>query len=175
MQDELTEIARAKPIEDDVAPAFEIVYEIDAKLVSKAYKRFLWRRARKLILILSSISLACLVAVFTWEMNIFLVLGGAYPAAYIVMWFAQIAQIEEGYEALQGRKMRLLFDRGGISSYSGNTFKRVQWPGVSRMVLIGGYYFIYFERDPLPGGGFPESVVGEDAMEFVRSRTQVLD
>ena len=31
-------------------PAYEIVYEFDSALASRAYKRFLWHRSRRLIL-----------------------------------------------------------------------------------------------------------------------------
>ncbi|MFT4546370.1 MAG: hypothetical protein ACI8XO_000130 [Verrucomicrobiales bacterium] len=176
MSDELTRQALANPhTTPDDDPSFEIVYEVDAKLVSKAYKRFLWKRARRPILIASAIALACLIAVLTVVFNIFLVLGAAYPAAYVVLWFTQIAHLDETYEALQGRKVRVMFDSGGIASYFGNTFKRVQWPGVARIELISGYYFIYYERDPAPGGGFPRSAISEEAIDFVRRFTTVVD
>ena len=155
--------------------AFEIVYDFDAKVVSKAYKRYLWGRVQRVILIASGIALACLIAMISWETNLFLILGAAYPAAYVALWLSQMGHIDETYEALAGRKIRLLLDRGGISSYFGNTFKRVQWLGVSRVVAVGEFYFIYYERDAVPTGGFPKSVIGEEALAFLRSHTQVID
>ena len=133
--------------DDGDSSAFEIVYEFDAKGASKAYKRYVWRRVRRTILIASAISLGCLVAVIAWEANLFLILGAAYPAAYVVLWLTHLGHIDETYEALGGRKIRLLIDSGGLSSYFGNTFKRVQWLGVTMVVAVGDYYFIYYERD----------------------------
>ena len=156
-------------------PAFELVYEFDSALAAKAYKRLTWQRSRRFMIPAMLISLACLVAILAWEANVFLILGTAYTASFVAMWFAQLSQIDEVYESLEGRKIRLLFDVGGISSYSGNTFKRVAWLGVSRVRKIGGYYFIYYERDGIPGGGFPERVIDEDALEFLREHTRVFD
>jgi hypothetical protein len=155
--------------------AFEFVYEFDAKGASKAYKRFLWTRVQRVILISSAISLACLVGIFTWEANVFLVLGSAYPAAYVILWLSQLGHIDETYEALAGRKIRLLIDQGGISTYFGNTFKRVQWLGVKQVVAHGDFYFIYFERDSVPTSGFPKSVISDGALDFLRERTRVLE
>lgn len=174
MSGELTEQARALPGKAE-KPAFEIVYEFDAKGASKAYKRFLWQRVQRVILIASAIAIGCVVAIFSWELNVFLVLGAAYPAAYVALWLSQMGHIDETYESLEGRKLRVLFDTGGISTYFGNTFKRVQWLGVSRLVAIGDYYFIYYERDSVPTGGFPKSVIDEETLEFVRDHTQVID
>lgn len=156
-------------------PAFELVYEFDAKVASKAYKRYLWGRVQRVILIASSVALGCLIALIRYEANLFLILGAAYPAAYVALWLSQMGHIDETYEALAGRKIRLLLDRGGISSYFGNTFKRVQWLGVSRVVAVGDFYFIYYERDAVPTGGFPKAVIGEEALEFLRAHTQVID
>jgi len=173
MSGELTEQARA--IAPSADPAFELVYEFDAKGAGRAYKRYLWRRVRRAILIASAISLACLVGIFAWEASVFLVLGAAYPAAYVVLWLTHLGQIDETYEALGGRKVRMLIDAGGLSSYSGNTFKRVQWLGVSKVVAVGDYFFIYYERDSVPSGSFPKAVLGEDALAFLRERTHVVD
>jgi hypothetical protein len=156
-------------------PAFEIVYEFDAKLASRAYKRFLWQRVQRVILVASAVALGCLVAMISWEPNLFLILGAAYPAAYVALWLSQMGHIDETYEALGGRKIRLLIDSGGIASYFGNTFKRVQWPGVSRIVAVGDFYFIYYERDAVPTGGFPKAVIGDEALAFLRGHTQVVD
>lgn len=177
MAGELTEQARYgdQPREGGGGPAFEVVYEFEAKGAAKAYKRFLWRRMRRAILIASGISLACLVAILAWEPNLFLILGTAYPAAYVVLWLTQVGQVDVAYEPLDGRKIRLLFDRGGLSSYSGNTFKRVQWLGVSTVVGVGDYYFIYYERDSMPGGSFPRGELSDEAMAFLRTQTRVED
>jgi hypothetical protein len=155
--------------------AYEIVYEFDAKRASKAYKRFLWTRVQRVILISSAISIGCLVAIFTWEANLFLILGSAYPAAYVVLWLSQLGHIDETYEALAGRKIRLLIDSGGISTYFGNTFRRVQWLGVKQVVALGDFYFIYFERDAVPTSGFPKSVISDAAMSLLRAHTQVVE
>ena len=60
-------------------PAFEIVYEFDAKLASRAYKRFLWQRVQRVILVASAVALGCLVAMISWEPNLFLILDLSYP------------------------------------------------------------------------------------------------
>jgi hypothetical protein len=155
--------------------AFEIVYHLDAKQASKAFKRFMWGKAQRAILIAGAISAGCLVAIFAWEPNIFLILGTAYPAAYVVLWLSHLGHIDDTFDSLDGRKVRLLLDSGGISSYSGNSFKRVQWPGVRQVVATGGYYFIYYERDVAPSGSFPKDVLGEDALAFLRARTMVVE
>jgi hypothetical protein len=173
MAGELTQQASVRPKPDETA--FEITWQFDSKGAARAYKRFLWKRMQRVILIASAIAIGCLVAIFVSGANIFLILGAAYPAAYVVMWFSQMGLIDQTYEPLQGRKIRLLFDSGGISSYFGNTFKRVGWLGVSRLVAVGDFYFIYYERDAVPTGGFPKSVVGEEAMAFVRAHTPVID
>jgi len=154
--------------------AFEIVYHVDAKRAAKAYKRFFWRRVRRPIMISLAISLASLAGVFLFEdLWILFVLGTAYPAAYAVMWFVQLGQIDETYEALDGRKIRLLIDSGGISTYSRNTFKRVQWPGVNRLASVGDYYFIYYEGESIPNGAFPKDVLEEGALEMISRYTKV--
>ncbi len=156
-------------------PAYEIVYQFDAAVAAKAYKRFLWRRSRRLILILCAISLGCLVAIFSWEPNIFLILGTAYTASFVAMWFSQMANVDEAYEALEGRKVRLLIDNSGLSSYFGNTFKRVQWLGVSRIRQVGDFYFIHYERDSVPSGGFPKKVISDEALELVRATGKLIE
>ena len=78
-------------------------------------------------------------------------LGTAYPAAFVILWLSQLGHVNEAYEPLAGRKVRLLLDTGGISTYFGNTFKRVQWLGVTRVVEVKDFYFIYFERDGYEG------------------------
>jgi hypothetical protein len=177
MAGELTERARNsdQPREGGGDSAFEIVYEFEAKGAAKAYKRFLWRRMRRAILIASGISLACLVAIFAWETNLFLILGTAYPAAYVVLWLTQVGQVDVAYEPLDGRKIRLLLDRGGLSCYFGNTLKRVLWLGVSLVVGVGDYYFIYYERDSVPGGSVPRGELSDEALAFLRSHTRVED
>ena len=165
-------------MEDDFisdAPSFELVFEFDSATAAKAYKRLVWERSRRFLLPAMVISIACLIGILAWEPNIFLILGTAYTASFVAMWFAQLSQIDEVYEALEGRKIRLLIDEGGLSSYSGNTFKRVGWLGVSRVRRTKDYYFIYYERDQIPGGGFPAGVIEEDALEFLRSRTRVFE
>ena len=92
-----------------------------------------------------------------------------------MLWLTHLGHIDETYEALQGRKIRLLIDTGGISSYFGNSFKRVQWLGVAMVVLIRDYYFIYYERDAVPTGSFPKSELSDEALEFLRERTRVED
>ena len=175
MSGDLTEQARALPGGESLPVAYELVYEFDAKIAAKAYKGLIWKRARKAILISASIALSCLLGLLLWQFNLFLVLGTAYPTAYIVMWYSQMGQVDEVYESLQGRKTRLLFDEGGISTYSGNTFKRVQWPGVARLAAIADYYLIYFERDSMPSGGFPKHAISPEALEFLRRKTVVND
>ena len=156
-------------------PSYEIVYEFDSAAATRAYKRLLWRRSRRLILILSAISIACLVGVFYWEPSVFLVLGAAYTASFVAMWFSQMANIDEAYEPLEGRKVRLLIDNGGLSSYFGNTFKRVRWLGISRIRQVGDFYFIHYERDSVPSGGFPKNVISDDALALLRATGKLIE
>lgn len=156
-------------------PAYEIVYEFDSALAARAYKRFLWHRSRRLILGLGTISIACLVGIFAWEANIFLVLGAAYTGSFVAMWFSQMANIDEAYEVLHGRRVRMLIDSGGLSSYFGNTFKRVQWLGISRIRQVGEFYFITCERDSVPSGGFPKNAISEPALDLMRATGKLIE
>ena len=68
-----------------------------------------------------------------------------------------------------------LFGHGGLSTYFGNTFKRVQWLGISRIRQIGEFYFITYERDTLPSGGFPKSAISDEALELLRATGKLIE